>query len=343
MDNVPHERFVLEERSYLGVVKSGIRSLAFAIGFTEHHLGEVDIVVSEIATNLLKHTPKGGELLVKPLGENMDEGIEIISIDSGPGIALPDRMMQDGVSTSGTLGQGLGAIRRLSQFFDLYSLPGWGTIIVTRILKNKEAAFKKPSLYSYEFGALAVPKKNEKKCGDGYGYIKNGNHLKVIACDGLGHGPEANKAAIAAVSAFCKHEKENPNQSIRYIHEDIKRTRGAVAVVTDISLMTRTMLFCGVGNITARIISPGNLRNCISYNGIVGHNIPNTLNTHTYELEANDMIVLNSDGITSRCDFQKHVGIFRHDPVMVAAVIYKDCNRGTDDSMVVVIKNIKKT
>ena len=342
MDNIPHERFVLEDRSYLGIVKSGIRQISSAIGFSEHHQGEVDIVVSELTTNLIKHTRNGGELLVKPLGENGDEGIEIVSIDSGPGISSPERMLQDGVSTSNTLGQGLGAIKRLSQKFDLYSQKGWGTILLARILKEKESAHKRPLLYSCELGAVAVAKKNETKCGDGYGYIKTGTHLKIIVGDGLGHGPEANKAVNAAVKAFCKSHKQPLNIAIREIHEQIRRTRGAVAVLADIDLKTSTMQFCGVGNITARIFSSDNLKNCISYNGIIGHNIPNTLNIHTYGLDGNDLLLLNSDGLTSRWDLQRHPGLFRHDPVVIAAAAYKDCNRGTDDSLAFVIKSIRK-
>ena len=40
--------------------------------------------------------------------------------------------MRDGHSTSGTLGIGLGAIRRLADFCDLYSVPGHGTVLVAR-------------------------------------------------------------------------------------------------------------------------------------------------------------------------------------------------------------------
>ena len=48
-------------------------------------------------------------------------------------------MMQDGMSTTNTMGHGLGSIKRLSDTFELYSQPGWGTIILSRIYNEPKA------------------------------------------------------------------------------------------------------------------------------------------------------------------------------------------------------------
>ena len=59
-------------------------------------------------------------------------GIEMVTIDAGPGFRDTGAALRDGHSTSGTLGIGLGAIRRLADFCDLYSVPGHGTALVAR-------------------------------------------------------------------------------------------------------------------------------------------------------------------------------------------------------------------
>ena len=56
----------------------------------------------------------------------------MVTIDAGPGFSDTDAALRDGHSTSGTLGIGLGAINRLADFCDLYSVPGHGTALVAR-------------------------------------------------------------------------------------------------------------------------------------------------------------------------------------------------------------------
>lgn len=76
----------------------------------------------------------------------------------------------------------------------------------------------------------------------------------------------------------------------------------------------------------------------MSYNGIVGHNIPNTINDQHYNIKDFNQLVLCSDGIKTRWEISKYPGILKHDPSILAASIYKDHARRTDDMSVVVIK-----
>ena len=132
MDEHLHSKFVLPDRTYQALVRSELRKLAETAGFTGHRLGEAEIIIAEITSNLVKHTQKGGEILVR-IFKHPVRGIEFIAIDRGPGMIRPGKMMEDGSSTTNTLGQGLGAIRRLSDVFDLYSLPAWGTVLFSRL------------------------------------------------------------------------------------------------------------------------------------------------------------------------------------------------------------------
>ncbi len=112
MDNSIHKVFNAEDRSYFAILKKEIHNLVSAAEFSTKRTGEVDIVVAEMTSNLIKHAG-GGELLVKICTEENNTAIEIISIDNGPGIQDPKQMTKDGISTSNTLGQGLGAMQRL--------------------------------------------------------------------------------------------------------------------------------------------------------------------------------------------------------------------------------------
>ena len=86
--------------------------------------GRAALVVTELATNLVKHA-RGGEILLRPLTSSIGEpeGIEILAVDKGPGIPDVAPSRSDGFSTTGTLGHGLGAIERQADAFDLYTQP----------------------------------------------------------------------------------------------------------------------------------------------------------------------------------------------------------------------------
>ena len=111
-----------------------------------------------------------------------------------------------------------------------------------------------------------------------------------------------------------------------------------VANVTSFNSSTGEWSSAGIGNIAAKWIGPLTSKNQMSYNGIVGHNIPTTMNDQIFNVVDYNQLVLCSDGIKTRWETTKYPGILKHDPSILAASIYKDHARQTDDMSVVVIK-----
>src|SRR6478672_8903307 len=93
-----HVAFKATDRSYFAILKKEIHAIGVAAGFTEKKVGEIDIIIAEMASNLVKHAG-GGQILVKLVEDDGVQGIEIISIDNGPGMTDVSRMVADGVST----------------------------------------------------------------------------------------------------------------------------------------------------------------------------------------------------------------------------------------------------
>src|SRR5436190_1425294 len=108
------------------------QTVAHEEGLSDIQAGKTAIVATEAATNLWKHA-QSGEIQISPLSERFGPGVEILSIDRGPGIANLDQCLADGYSSSGTPGTGIGAMMRLSQVFDAYSEPGKGTVLVAQL------------------------------------------------------------------------------------------------------------------------------------------------------------------------------------------------------------------
>ncbi|AKQ46985.1 hypothetical protein TH63_17205 [Rufibacter radiotolerans] len=337
-----HQHFPLTDRSFLNIVRRDIGKIAEAHGLTETETGKVNLIISEMATNLLKHTAtQGGELLVKAMYDEKGhtEGMEMICLDNGPGMSDPWRMMEDGVSTFGSMGQGLGAIQRMSDFFDIYSQRGLGTVILSRVYrKGKAPKSAARSEYAFKVGAVMVPKPGEKVSGDGWALRLSHQGAYLLVLDGLGHGEHAHEASLQGIRAFQQHPKHTPAEMLRGIHAEIKRTRGAVGAIAHWNAETASLRYCGIGNISGRLFFSGTLKNMLSYNGTLGMNVPTTINDQQHDWSPGHLMVMHSDGLKSRWDMSKYPELTRHDPTLIAAMLYKDNTRTLDDTLVVVVR-----
>src|SRR4051812_7622187 len=115
----PHFLQLVNEQSHPGEARRWAVRLATEVGLDEENSGRVAIVVTELAQNLIKHSG-GGELLMRGMMSGTLPGFEVISLDKGPGMDT-SVTMEDGFSTAGTPGTGLGAIRRQSDQFDIFT------------------------------------------------------------------------------------------------------------------------------------------------------------------------------------------------------------------------------
>lgn len=337
MDNSAFTSYHIEDRSFVAYIKREIHNLV-KDHFSVKRTGEIDIIVSELTSNIVKHATKG-ELLYRFFLTETHPVFELLALDNGPGIKDVSAMMKDGISSTNTLGQGLGAIFRLSNFAQIYSLPGMGTVTYAHVCSENAEDLPNDQDKKLQINALSIPKPGETVCGDGFFVKKEGLRTKIFLGDGLGHGELAHEAVQKAISSFKANIRENdPNQLLRLIHNDVRKTRGLVASVAILDTKDKTLKICGVGNIMVRLYTGIVQKTSMTYNGIVGLNIPTTLGNTVTELEKNQTIILCSDGITTRWDISKYPGILKYDPLIIASVLYRDHGRKTDDMSVLVAK-----
>lgn len=335
MDNKTQLLFNVADRSYFSLVKKDIHAIGLQQGFSEERAGQLDIIVAELCSNLVKHAGHG-YLLVKPVTEQHNNGVEVLSIDNGPGIIDIKRMMLDGTSTKQTLGHGLGAIQRLSDQFDIHSQKDVGTVILSRIFKSPPLHYTpKPTT---EVKGLLVPKKGEEVCGDGFYYKQTKKQFKLFVGDGLGHGPDAAKAVETAINSFKSCHEENPVDIIKHIHSTVKKTRGLVGTVVTFDYKAKEWCICGVGNIFTKITNFSESKNYMSYNGILGHNIPGTIKEQRTKYEQGQYLIMCSDGIKTKWELNNYHGIYKNDLSTITAAIHRDHTRNTDDAAVVITK-----
>ena len=328
-----HAAFDLTESSGVGEARRHAVRLAESLDFDEVATGRVALVVNELGNNLVRHAA-GGRLLVGAVETGEGVLVEVMSLDRGPGIPDVRASLVDGYSTGGMAGQGLGAVRRLSQVFDIYSRAPGGTVVLSRLSADGVAP---RATGAVEVGVVRIPAPGETVCGDNWSLVpRAGGHLLLVA-DGLGHGPLAMEAADAAVAMVASAPEGPPSRILERMHPSLRMTRGAAVALSDVDAGAGSVTFAGVGNIAGRIISGVGDRSLMSQHGTVGVQI-RKLQDVAYEWPPHAVVVLHSDGFTTRWALGDAADIVQHHPALVAAWVARDQVRGRDDATIVVLK-----
>jgi anti-sigma regulatory factor (Ser/Thr protein kinase) len=318
-------RHQIGDPSAVGAARRDAQRLAAELALDETTTGKLGVMVTELATNVLRHAG-GGELLLQAIPGPTGSAVEVLAIDRGQGMTDVQSCLRDGYSSAGTSGTGLGAVKRLAAEFDVESLPGKGTIVMARVGSH-------PTL---RVGAVCVPRDGETECGDTWRMAcdaQQGCALMVV--DGLGHGPSAAAAATLAACAFVSRPFDPPRQQIERAHHALTNTRGA-AVACAAWSFAGTVAYAGIGNIAGRLSAADGSRGLVSHSGTLGFQVRRV---QQFEYPASDgtLLIMHSDGLTSRWDLGDHGNLQRHHPAVVAATLYRDHLRGKDDATVVVV------
>jgi anti-sigma regulatory factor (Ser/Thr protein kinase) len=322
----------VRESSQTGEIRRRTLELAEELHLGEKRSGAAALAATEMATNLLKHAGSGNMLLQR-VQQNGSSGLRLIAVDKGPGIADITRALQDGHSTAGSSGNGLGAIRRVSDVFEIYSDSGAGTLIRAEFWGDKSHATRG----SLEIAAVSEPLRGEEECGDGWGIRRFPDSQVLMVVDGLGHGVLAAEAAREGEQVLARAQADSPQEILQDIHGALKKTRGAAVAVAKIQPEKGLLTFVGVGNVSASIVSAGSSRSMASHNGTVGHQMAR-VQEFTYPWNADSHLIMHSDGLGSRWDLERYPGILSKHPSLIATILHRDFSRGRDDVTVLVAK-----
>jgi hypothetical protein len=290
--------------------------------------------VTELSTNIVKHAAEG--MILLGADDYRPQRVIAVALDTAGGIANVPTAMRDGFSTAGSPGTGLGAIARASTKFDLYSTPGRGTAIVCCI-EDEAPAAPPAARVRMAVAGICVPIRHERVSGDAWGGWATNETLTVFVADGLGHGEAASVASAAGVRAFLERPEGSLDEILQNAHGPLRSGRGAAVGVTRLYTTDGRAEFAGVGNIGAAIVTDDVTRRLVSLNGIVGHEMRKT-QTFSYPWKPESTLIMQSDGVSLNSNMAAYPGLQQHDPVMIAAVIFRDGRRTTDDATVVVAK-----
>ena len=339
----------IKDEAHVGTARRAVHRFASNLGFEETALSEIDIVVQEIGTNAARYATSSGWLhYTTPLGAGV--GVELFYWDAGPGIYDLDRAIRDGVSTSGSLGAGLGAIRRLMDEFDVYStLPttsrlshasrrtSHGTVMLTRKWLKEDGDEAPGGEEAQRYGVWSRPHPGEEKNGDAYFIRTHGRQTLLAVIDGLGHGPGAKQAADVAIDQLDDWTGEPLDEILPALHNALRATRGAVIGAAIIDRTTGHFHYSGVGNVMVRVYGAPEHTTPLSANGTLGARL-GQLRVWTYPWAEGATLIMASDGVSASWDIESYPGLLQRSPQLLAGILMRDYGRNADDATVLVAR-----
>jgi phosphoserine phosphatase RsbX len=193
-----------------------------------------------------------------------------------------------------------------------------------------------------EWAMAGRPRPGEHVCGDqaiAAGIEGQGALFGVV--DGLGHGPAAANAAIAAAEALRNARGERVEVLVQLCHRVLEGTRGAAMTLARIDFEAGQLYWTGVGNVTANLVAKAamgvNIRSSARLAaGIVGYRIPEISPAQVVPIRTGDLLIIASDGIAE--DHLDHID-FAAPATAIAEQILTKHAKESDDAIVLAARH----
>jgi serine/threonine protein phosphatase PrpC len=198
---------------------------------------------------------------------------------------------------------------------------------------------ERPPPLLLEWGVAVRPLRGETQSGDAAVVRFCGETALVAACDGLGHGPDAARAAAAAAAVLEQFEGEDVVSLAHRCDEALRTTRGAAISLAVFSASPAAVTWVGIGNVEGRVVrgslsGPGQSQSLTLHPGIAGEGLP-PLHAVTLPVARGDTLLFATDGVHDRfADWLVPVG----PPQEIAERIVDEHSKSTDDALVLVAR-----
>ncbi|MGE3540550.1 MAG: SpoIIE family protein phosphatase [Candidatus Tectimicrobiota bacterium] len=163
--------------------------------------------------------------------------------------------------------------------------------------------------------------------------------------DGLGHGPEAYRAAQTAWKAVTCRAEQPLDVLFQAVGLACRTTHGVVMALARFvlrpALAPSSFVFASIGNIEARLVgstTPNPLQVC---RGILGVHTLTPVSTE-HHWESGDILILHSDGVPARWRWQDFVHLTSTSATGTAQYLLQALAREHDDATVVVVKGCER-
>lgn len=308
--------------------REAVRAQGAAIGLDRTLVEQMAVAASELVHNQLRHARRG-QFAVRTIARRGVPGLEIVAADRGRGIPDPAGALEGKGPSDTSLGAGLPGARRMTHEMDIDVRLGEGTCVRARV-------FAQALPRAREVGIFGRALAHEPVSGDHAAFVRDGDVLTLGLADGIGHGPLAHDASGRAITAFQEHHGLSPSAVLEACHTAVVGSRGAVMAVARLDAGAGTVEHAAVGNIMTRIERWRNSRIFTGSSATLGARGPRRKPlAETVTIEPTEVLMMYTDGLTSRVSLAEEPDLLREHPVVIAQRVLALFGRANDDALVV--------
>ncbi|MEZ4379747.1 MAG: SpoIIE family protein phosphatase [Nannocystaceae bacterium] len=180
---------------------------------------------------------------------------------------------------------------------------------------------------SLEIATVFRAMPGEHACGDRAVRWEDDDDVLIAVVDGLGHGPHAEDAAVAAVEYIEEHRRDALEAIIQGCDKAIRGTRGAVLTLVRIRRSSGEAWHAAIGNVEARFAGSGDVP-LLTTPGVVGARV-RKIRERAFEFLPGSTLILHTDGISSRFPFGELHG---QSAAAIARVLLHEHAKDHDDA-----------
>jgi hypothetical protein len=190
-----------------------------------------------------------------------------------------------------------------------------------------------------DWGAACRPRPGEARSGDRYLVMARPEGMILGAVDGVGHGPEAARAADLAIGIVEAHAARPLPEILETCHQRLQNTRGATLSLARWIPERRALDWIGVGNVEGIVlhhaVGSGIVRERLLLRpGLVGVTLP-PLRIATLLLPFESRLMFATDGIAG--DFDEGLDPLEAPQALADRVLARSLKR-EDDALVLVVR-----
>lgn len=174
------------------------------------------------------------------------------------------------------------------------------------------------------------------ECGDAVRIYQTEDTCELFLVDVLGHGAGARVVAERAEAWLDAHHGDELTALFQGLHAHLLGTRGAVAACCRFHRETETLEFCGIGNITVKIIRDKS-ESMVSRDGVIGYHTISPRLTVT-PLRPGSIVLMHSDGVKSTVNYTMQRELLCKNAGDMAQAILREYGTKLDDASCIVMK-----
>ncbi len=342
---------VVKDNSAQVLFKVRLKTLARKLGFDSVTIENMQIVASEMLSNQIKYSRQTGMVQLwysEPSADMQKKNsapvtVDIFAMDYGPGILDIDKALQDGYTTSRTMGKGLGSIKRLADEYDVYSQ------IVTKEKTNKlwhgVAVWARFYLHSeecpqqYQVGVFERAYRDSNFNGDNIQLQITKNQLACLHVDATGHGQTAQKIIDKLHSIRTNIYKASASNMLDIVDRTLTGTAGAAGVAVKYNLTSCICEYSAVGDMRLLYLEHQKMKMLEVSPGTLG-DVSRNHDSKQIQLEKGAILISTSDGIRRNWTMETFTGLWTKHAQIIAFVLGNQKGRASDDQSMIVLKNI---